>query len=420
MIFEQKRRHWPIFSYLLVLLAGALSTINVEAQTPSTVPLIQSNNLTHMGSFRLPSGTLGSTYGFGAAGTGGLGAYAVTFNPANNSLFIGGHPYEQTLAEVAIPQSFSGNPTATALQNLIDPLEGKLNSINPGDPNAKVIGSAFIYSNQLFIGGFAYYDGSGSQSKSQFSRPLSLSTKGQVKGPFQIGNKYQGWYDKYATVIPPEWQSAFGGQVFVGGAGGAINSLQSWGPSVSVINPSNIGSTNPVPATLVLGYPYGNPLADNQGGGNIYWGQSSVIFGVVFPKGSRSVLFFGKHGLGAYCYGTGAECKDPSDASKGAHAYPYRSQVWAYDANELLAVKNGQKQSLQVQPYAVWELDPSFEDIQGVGYDPTTQRLYVSQVYADQTRPLIRVYQINNVSGSTTTPAPVAAPAAPTNLMVLQ
>jgi hypothetical protein len=109
------------------------------------------------------------------------------------------------------------------------------------------------------------------------------------------------------------------------------------------------------------------------------------------------VLFFGKHGTGNYCYGTGGtsgDCYDPDDNSKGIHSYPYRSQVWAYDANDLIAVKNGLKQSYEVMPYAVWQLDASVVDIQGVAYDPATQRLYVSQVYAENTRPLIRVYQV--------------------------
>ena len=110
------------------------------------------------------------------------------------------------------------------------------------------------------------------------------------------------------------------------------------------------------------------------------------------------MLFFGKHGMGSYCYGTGGssggDCLDPDDNSKGIHSYPYRSQVWAYDANDLIAVKNGQKQSYDVRPYAVWQLDPSFVDMQGVAYDSATQRLYVSQVYADDTRPMIRVYQV--------------------------
>jgi hypothetical protein len=404
MICEQKRRCWPNLSYLLVSITAALSSVYVQAQTPSTAPLIQSNNLSYIGSFKLPSGTLGSTYGFGYAGSGGLGTYAVTYNPANNSLFIGGHPYEQKIAEVAIPQSLSGTPIATALQNLIDPLEGKLSSINPSDPNSKIIGSAFVHSNQLYLGAFSYYDGAGTQTKSQFVRPTNLSTSGQVQGPFTVGNKYPGWVDKYATQIPTEWQSIFGGQVFVGGSGGAINSLQSWGPSVSAINPI-AGS---IPATLVLGYPYGNSLGSDSA--NPYWGQSSVVFGVVFPQGTRSVLFFGKHGLGAFCYGTGAECNDPAIASKGSHNYPYRSQVWAYDANELVAVKNGQKQSWQVQPYAVWELDSSFTDIQGVGYNPVTRRIFVSAAWQDNGQPLIRVYQINNIDSPPPTPTPTPTP----------
>ena len=421
MISEQKHCRFSIFSYPLVILSLALSHVNVHAQTPSSAPLIQSNNLSLIGSFRLPSGTLGSTYGFGAAGTGGLGTYAVTYNPANNSLFIGGHPYEQRVAEVAIPQSLSGTPTATALQNLIDPLEGKLGSINPSDPNSKIIGSALVYNNQLYIGAYSYYDGSATQSKSQFVRPINLSTKGQVLGPFTVGNLYPGWIDKYASIIPPEWQAAFGGPVFVGGSGGAINSLQSWGPSASVIIPSDIGSKNPVPATLVLGYPLSHPLA-NTSIGNPYWSQADIITGMAFPQGTRSVLYFGKHGSGAYCYGTGAECNDPADNSKGTHAYPYESHVWAYDANDLVAVKNGQKQSWEIKPYAVWQLDGSFDDIQGAAYDPATQRLFVSATCQDTNcAPVIRVYHINNVTGSAPAPTPPASPTspvAPSNLVL--
>jgi hypothetical protein len=364
--------------------------------TPSTLPLVQQSSLQYLGSFAVPSATLGSTYGFNAAGTGGLGTYAVAFNPARKSIFLGGHPYEQRVAELAIPASLTGTPTATALQNLIDPLEGKLGSINPTDPNSKVIGSALVYNNQLFIGAFSYYDGAGTQTRSEFSRPLDLSTKGQVIGPVKIGDRYPGWVDKYATLIPSEWQAAFGGPALAGGTLGAINSLQSWGPSATVFDPAQVNTSTNVAGVTVLGYPYGTPLADTMTG-NQYLSQADFITGMVFPSGTRSVLFFGRHGLGNYCYGTGGtagDCYDPDDNSKGIHSYPYRSQVWAYDANDLAAVKAGQKQPYQVMPYAVWPLDASFQDIQGVAYDPAAQRLYVSQVYADNTRPLIRVYQI--------------------------
>jgi YD repeat-containing protein len=372
-------------------------TVSNTGGTPSTRPLLQQSSLTYLGSFRVPAGTLGSTYGFNAAGTGGLGTYAMAFNAARNSLFLGGHPYEQRVAELAIPSSLTGTPTATALQNLIDPLEGRLGSINPSDPNSKVIGSALVYNNQLFIGAFSYYDGAATQSKSEFVRPVNLSTTGQVIGPVKIGANYPGWVDKYASLIPAEWQASFGGPALAGGTLGAINSLQSWGPSATVFDPANVTTMSNVPGTLVLGYPYGHPLADTMKG-NQYLSQADFITGMVFPTGTRSVLFFGKHGLGDYCYGTGGAsggaCYDPDDSSKGIHSYPYRSQVWAYDANDLIAVKSGVKQSYDVAPYAVWQLDAAFVDIQGVAYDAAAQRLYVSRVYADNTRPLINVYQI--------------------------
>ena len=88
MICEQKLRFFSIFSNLLVVVMSlALLPLHVYAQTPSSAPRIQSNNLSLLGTFKLPSGTLGSTYGFSYAGTGGLGTYGITYNPANTFSF---------------------------------------------------------------------------------------------------------------------------------------------------------------------------------------------------------------------------------------------------------------------------------------------------------------------------------------------
>src|SRR5882762_10390871 len=133
----------------LVKLGGYLasSLTEVHAQSsPTTQPLLQQSSLTYLGAFNLPTGTLGSTWGFGSyAGCCGLGTYGVTYNTAHNSIFIGGHPYEQRIAEIAIPASLSGTPTANALSNLVDPLEGKIGSINPSDSNSKILASALVY-----------------------------------------------------------------------------------------------------------------------------------------------------------------------------------------------------------------------------------------------------------------------------------
>jgi hypothetical protein len=109
------------------------------------------------------------------------------------------------------------------------------------------------------------------------------------------------------------------------------------------------------------------------------------------------VLFFGRQGTGPYCYGTGDECNDPVDGSKGTHAYPYRHQVWAYDANDLLSVKEGQRQPWEIQPYAIWALSEMNNDgsagITGMVFDPASKRIYITENYGDE--PAVHVYQIH-------------------------
>jgi hypothetical protein len=91
-------------------------------------------------------------------------------------------------------------------------------------------------------------------------------------------------------------------------------------------------------------------------------------------------------------------CYDEEDSSKGTHGYPYRYMVWAYDARDLAAVKNGQLQPWDIRPYATWTLDlptsGSPTHLNGAAYDPQTGRIFLSQAGADGTKPLIHVYTV--------------------------
>ena len=108
------------------------------------------------------------------------------------------------------------------------------------------------------------------------------------------------------------------------------------------------------------------------------------------------MLFFGRQGIGEFCYGTGEECSDPIDSSKGTHAYPYVHQVWAYDALDLQAVKEGMQQPWEVLPYAIWRLD-EMDSVggatnAGAAYDPGSGRVYLTERYGEN--PAVHVYQI--------------------------
>jgi hypothetical protein len=394
----------------ILILACVVSS---TAFAQSSAPLVQKENLVYQGAFRVPQGTdENNTFNYGGT--------SLAYNPANNSLFMTGHDWNQLSAEIRIPTlvnstSIGSLNTASIIQGFKDPTEGKLGQINPGDPNSKKVGGQLVYNGKLYMTGYSYYDGAGTQRFSHFSRPLSLTTTGQVAGPYKLTGPDVHWVSGYMGLIPPEWQSSLGGPALTGNCCLAIASVQSNGPSVSVFDPTTIASGS---AKVLVGYPLGSELGPGEATTNTLYNLTTKVRGVVFPTGTRSVLFFGRHGTGTYCYGTGAECNDPADDSKGTHAYPYRYQVWAYDANDLLAVKNGSKSASAVEPYAVWTYNLPFEGsggshmIGGAAFDPASGLIYVSQQCSDTNcAPVIHAFK---VQGGTT----VAVPNPPTNVAV--
>lgn len=387
-------------SVLLALSVLAFSTPLLAATT--TAPLVQKADLVYQGAFRVPNATASDTTSFNYGGT------ALGFNPVNNSLFMTGHDWYQRTAEISIPAvvnstNISDLKTAVLLQAFGDESEGKLNSVDPTPSNAIKVGGHLVYNGKLIFSGYSYYDGEGDQNASHFNRPLSFSSTGQVVGAYRVGSDahYTGGY---MTLIPSEWQPTFGGPALTGMCCLSITSVQSNGPSISVFDPSLTAQ----PGSRLLGYPLSNPLRSGSAANPVY-NLTSKVSGVVFPNGTRSVLFFGRHGTGPYCYGEGITCGDPADDSKGTHAYPYKYQVWAYDANDLLAVKLGVKQQYEPQPYAVWTFNLPFEKdnmhlLGGAAYDPQTNRIYLSQQSSDASGPLIHVFTVNG--GTTVTPLP--------------
>jgi hypothetical protein len=419
----------PLFA--LALSIALTGTLPRPAWSQSAEPLLQQSNLVYQGAFRVPQGSSDWT-------TFDYGGTALTYNSGNNSLFMVGHDWHQLSAEISIPAivnstNISALATATILQPFADATEGELNRINPSDPNSKKIGGQLVYNGKLIVTGYSFYDGSGTQGASHFTRPLNLSVTGQVQGPFRVATLYPGFVSGYMTLVPPEWQSQLGGPALAGNCCLNIISEQSNGPAASVFDPSKLGVQNPVPATPLVGYPVTNALGPGGATQNPYFNLTTKITGVVFPVGTRSVLFFGRHGTGPYCYGPGTSdqslagqpadggvdvwCYDPADSSKGTHAYPYAYQVWAYDANDLVSAKNGTKLQYQVMPYAVWTFHLPFEYadahlIGGAAYDPKAGRIYVSQRCEDTScGPVIHVF---NVAGAAT----VRTPDPPTNVQV--
>lgn len=371
------------------------ASAQITVTDPLTLPLVQQSSLRYVGAFRLPPGKFGGS-SFGVAGP-------MAFNAQNQSLYMVGHDWDQMVAEIKIPTPVVGAlgtlPVATVLQPFSDPTDGKLQSINPGDPNSKKVGGLLPWGDKLIVTAYSYYDGSGSQVKSHFASSRDLNNPTDAQGPFVVGSLRAGVVSGYMSPVPMAWRSIFGAPAFTGNCCLSVIGRTSFGPAIFAFDPADVGVKDPVPTNALLNYPAAHPLASTGATSTLFNGTSHVK-AALMPEGTRSLLFFGRHGIGPYCYGEGGnlECKDPEVSSKGEHAYPYVYRVWAYDAAELAEVKGGRKQTYDPKPYGVWNLDLPFKGwstgMAGAAYDPVTKRLYMSIALADGERPVIVVYQI--------------------------
>jgi len=210
--------------------------------------------------------------------------------------------------------------------------------------------------------------------------------------------------------IPPEWQSVLGAPYLTGNAALSIINRTSSGPAVFGFNPSTFSYSTPTTPIPYVYYPQYNALGWDGSGdpmmsNNPYFNGVTQINGVIFVPGTRSVLFFGSVGTNTVVYDTKESANDPYRQGKGYHSLngAYAYQVWAYDANDFLAVKNGQMQPWDIVPYTVWNFDfPQFNGekrLGGVVFDSSSRRLYVVENGGDTQAsssylPLIQVYQV--------------------------
>lgn len=434
-----------IVSLLFIYLCAGFLPNNLLAEQidVTTLPLLQKTDLVYRGAFRVPKGNLrGASKRENSLSYGGG---PLAFNPARNSLFIGGHAHEKLVLEISVPKPVIGNTlsdlhAAVVLQPPIDITSGNLSKLGKDGAligNGGVVGGLLVYGGRLVATSFGYYDASNASVVSHFTVSPDWATQGlQFSGLYQVGEyRKTGLVAGYMALVPDEWQVLLGGPALTGQAAIAIISRSSFGPAASVFDPDKLGVTNPVPVVPLVQYPSGHATLGEYSTQkpSEYYNRSTELKGLVFPKGTRSVLFFGRHGLGRTgkgdsCYGLGSPkleehgrtkdsspnicngvpmkadtcCYDPTDGSKGVHGYPYVYQVWAYDALDLLKVKQGKRDPWEVKPYTVWQLTFPFAienaHILGAAYDPATQRIFISQASADRPQmepfPLIHVFEV--------------------------
>ena len=407
--------------------------------------LLQQSDLTYLGAFRVPADQFA------------YGGRPIAYNPARNSLFVGTANGEQSgregLYEVSIPTPVNSSTvtslnTATILQNSVNAFNGTINSIEPSLGGA--FGGVLLNGSKLIVSGYGYYDANNSATKSHASINADWTTNGLgFSGLVTVGVPPApdvGFTGGYMCPIPASWQSALGGKALTGQSNINVITRTSMGPAAFSFTPTlntNLPSSTSANALLYYDDNKGKngatcathwiigdfSSADGCNGGAVgtIVSGSDRIGGVVFPDGSKSVLFFGRHG-DTYCYGPGTSdpaqagqpfnnfvyCYDPEVSDEGIHGYPYHYRIWAYNADDLAAVKAGTKNPWEVTPYAYWNVTFPINgwklQIDGATYDPANKRLFISMDHGDGSAPLVQVYSVNVTGGGGADTTPPSAP----------
>lgn len=380
------------------IVAGLLLLWVAPPAATRSLPRLGPSDLVYRGAFLLPE-QLSDEKTFAYGGT------ALAYNRAHHSLFAVGHDWYQLTAEVTIPRpvrssNLSDLNRSRFRQPFADATSGKIDET--GGTGSNKIGGQLVYRGRLYGSVYVYYDASGSQVVSHWVRPSTSLSGGGANGLYQVGNLGAGFVSGFMAQVPRTWRRRLGGPALTGNCCIPIISRTSFGPAVFAFDPARLGVIEPVPARPLVYYPQEHPTigawdATWDPANGVFFAGGTAIRGVVFPRGTRSVLFFGTQGTGAFCYGGGAECNDPDDSSKGVHAYPYVPQVWAYSAARLRAVRKGRIRPWQVKPYATWKLRLPFGSarIGSAAYDSAAGRIYVSQQYANGTEPVIHVFKVS-------------------------
>lgn len=412
----------------------------------SSGQLLASNSLSYLGAFRVPDGNLGGDSLISRSLA--LGGRGLTYNPVRNSLIMAGRGSERLAIEISIPTPINSNSisalqTATVVQvpgNVADGQWDNLNIDGSTVPNGGAVGSFLVYNGKLIGNAWPYYLTGTSGHLSHFTASLNWASEGsQFSGFKRVGvNPFistwsnAGWTGGYMCLVPPEWRERLGAPALTGNGGTAVLERTSRGPSVSGFDPDRIGVDDIAPAEVFFGYPDDHRTLGEYMGSGFYYNASMKLSGITFPENSDSVLVFGSYGLGfngdgTPCYGFGTSdialhgttgegmsepyCYDPPDPEKGTHGYPYVYQVWAYNANDILDVRAGTKKYWEIIPYAIWNFTLPYtsetstwtgtKSLGGVAYDPTTQRIFITQSHADtlvsttSPLPIVHVFKLN-------------------------
>ena len=403
---------------------------------PSSGSLIQPEDFTYLGFFRLPEPSGGSDWDYSGHGL----TYFPDGDPGGSedgfpgSLFGFGHDHQLFVSEISIPEpaittNLEEANNAQTLQPFADLTGGIFNAEEMSIPRAGLAYMAEPHPRLHFTFGQHIQDFEVSHGWAN----LNLSTP-DAQGPWVFDGYTNYVTNDYLFEIPPLWAEAIApgpllasGRAREGlwsGRGPALFAYQFGELSEPLPAGSKLGEV--VPLLLYGEQQPGQPdlisspsqAVNDYREADHWWGGAWLTAG-----DDSAVVFAGTKALGEEWYGfangmiwehdcaeqTPSTCPDPPEwpyDDRGFWAEGYQAQLIFYDPAHLAAVARGELESWQPQPYAVlvlddYLLDPALDlmeykrDLVGAAaFDRVNGLFFLVERLADEYRSVIHVWRI--------------------------
>lgn len=397
---------------------------------PLASTLIQPEDLTYMGAFRLPD-TPGTPDNVGWEWS-NWSAAATSYpdgdpSGANDgypgSIFAVGHDQTQYIAEISIPapvKSATKNleelPVATMLQYFHD-IKGDLY----GYIEMPRVGLEYLpaqngqTTDKLYFSWAEHLD-EGNTGPTHGWCELDLSNP-QSQGIWRIGGRTNYVTADYIFEIPSAWAEQYTpgyrlatGRYRDGGQDAQGPALFTFGPWNDGNPPANNATLTTVPLLL-----YDSILVEgSQNTLNGYTHTDEWNGGAWLTAGDRSaVIFAGNKGVGYTWYGCvdGQECPPNCDCgeSRGWWSDTVEGQIIFYDPADIAKVVQGTLEPDIPQPYAVMKVDPYLyhisstrekHHVSAVAFDRVHGLLYIFEPLVENDKPIVHVWKMPDDNGS--------------------
>jgi len=282
----------------------------------------------------------------------------------NGNVLLDGHVYEQTQAELELPDP-GLNGMAVRVGDWFDVANGLLP--DGWDPNTPAyrLGGMIQERGRIHFTKHQWYNGGGQDWQTQGWYQGNYSGEGLTTGMFRVNGDY-AHHSRVGGYVspPPSSLKNLGYQYLAGQQGTSGAAIGRWGPNLFAIlingRSQSIGS---------------RPLICHDGESHQldgWWIANRVTSGVWMEhRRSHAVLFFVIEGLGQKWYGNPIQGNlvDPYGGYYGYHAEGWQLSAWIYDPDDLLDVFAGLREPWSLQPV---EKTPLVTHLPGSGEDTFT------------------------------------------------